>query len=96
MTQVEKIIRKYYLPKKDKKVDWEKCGMKIYELISEKETAIRQKQRYYWEECQQIDAMRNRIEKEYESFFGFANINGVVAGYDWIHGNSRLIKLLSN
>jgi len=43
MTQIEKIIRKHYLPKQGKRVNWEVCGNKIYDIIRQKEEEIRLK-----------------------------------------------------
>ena len=99
MTDVQRIIRKHYLPSnknyKKSKRGWEACGNEIYGLINKREDIIKSKNLNYSEECKRIEIMRKNIESEYESYFGFRNINGIIAGYDWINGNEKLQKLLT-
>ena len=98
MTQIEKIIRKHYLPSKrvnnPRKRGWEACGNEIYSLIRKKEGLIRAKNLQYSEQCRKIDEVSRKIENEYNSFFQFTNINGIIAGYDWVNGNNKLKQLL--
>lgn len=94
MTQVEKIIRRHYLPKPGKRIEWEKCGNAIYDIIRKKEDKIREGNLSYSEMIKKIDRMRKEIEDEYESYFAVYNYNGIKAGYDWIHGNNKLRTLL--
>jgi hypothetical protein len=98
MTQVEKIILKYYDPKKRNynAHNWEKCGTIIYNLIRDKEQEIRDKNFPYSEQCRRITEMTAKIENEYEAFFAQYNINGIKAGYDWINGNDKLKKLINS
>jgi len=95
MTQIEKIIRKHYLPKQGKRISWEKCGSDVYAIIRQKEDNIKLKNLQYSEECRQTDTIRNKIENEYESYFAMHDIYGK-AGYDWINGNNKLKELLTS
>jgi hypothetical protein len=97
MTAIEKVIVKYYNPKRKNynPHNWEKCGNEIYNLIRQKEDEIRSKNLWYAEECKKLDEVRNRLENEYNSYFGLKNINGIIAGYDWINGNDKLKNLIS-
>ncbi len=95
MTQIEKIIRRHYLPKQGKRIEWEKCGNVIYGIIRQKEDEIMSKNLQYSIQCKKIDEMRKKTEDEYESYFAMYNMNGIKAGYDWINGNDKLKKLLN-
>lgn len=99
MKEIEKIIKKHYLPStrnyKKSKRGWEACGNEVYNLICKREDEIKSKNLLYSLECKKCEIMRKKIESEYESYFAFRNINGIIAGYDWIHGNNKLKQLLS-
>ena len=96
-TRVKSIIVKHYKPsnKKFKTRGWEHCGNEIYSFIRDETDKIKAKGLMYFEECKRVDSIYNEIEKEYESYFCFTDINGRIGGYDWINGNNKLKELFN-
>lgn len=89
-TTIQKIIRKHYGKRRTKNLNWEKCGEEIEAFVRAQEKKIEAKKLSYHSEVGKKKAIRKVIEDEYESYFK------VMGGYVWIHGNSKLKKLVKD